>query len=142
MNVAEALGAIASGLMLASCRGPTCPAIEPSGRRYAVREVIADAAALEGHDVTVCGFVWVEYQDGALWQDADAFERLRGCIASPAECAARKDRVRLTLGGNLEKWRGFHGEDACVRGVLRRATVVTSPDVSPLEIAAKCAESP
>lgn len=142
MNVAEVLAAAAVGLALAACRGPTCPAMEPSARRHAVHEVIADAGALEGRDVTVCGFVWVEYQDGSLWEDADAFERLRGCIASPATCAERKNAVRLTLGGNLEKWRGFHGEDACVRGIVHRATVITNPELSPLEIAAKCAEGP
>ena len=91
-----------------------------------MREVIAETAAdgtspLDGKEITVCGFIWHEYEEEALWENAEAFESLRPCLANAATCVERKNKVRLTLGGNLEKWRDWKGESACVNGMFRIA---------------------
>ena len=139
-----AYGEAALGIALLSCRGQTCPAAEPWGPPHSVREVIADSRtsrALQGRDITVCGFLWVEDHGGTLWQDAEAFEGLRACLASPATCDERKNNVRLTLGGNHDKWRGFHNEEACVRGVSRAENTSNLAALA-LEISVTCARSP
>lgn len=120
----------------------TCPATEPpSSSVRSVKELVEAAktdATLEGRDVTVCGFLWHEYEEDSLWHDDEAFERGRACIAGPAVCVQRKNEVRLSLTGNREKWRGFKGDRACVSGTFHVARAITNSAVSPVEIAVRC----
>lgn len=138
--------ALSSGLLAIAtgCGGAsTCPATEPPpSSTYSVQDVIdaatKDAASIDGRDVTVCGFVWHEYEEDALWQDDAAFEHLRACIASAATCVERKNKARLTLTGNREKWRDWKGDRACINGTFHVARASTNNAISPLEIAVRC----
>lgn len=132
-------------LCLVACPGPTCPVTEPWGRKYTVQDVIAEAKAsdaLEHKDITVCGFLWHENDEDSIWQDAEAFDGLKACLAAPPVCIARKNAVRLTLGGNFWKWRDWRGEEGCVNGTFRLAKGSPNTQVSPLEVLVKCVKKP
>jgi hypothetical protein len=134
-----ALGGIAA--LLVACPQPPCPVTEPWGRKYTVREVIAEAKAsdaLERKTLTVCGFLWHEDDEDSIWQDAESFDGLRACLAAPEVCNARKNAVRLTLGGNFVQWRSWRNEEGCVNGTFRTAKGSPNGQVSPLEVLVRC----
>lgn len=145
MTSRRLLAAAAATIALVACAGPTCPVTEPWGRRYTVREVIAEANASEAFDrqtITVCGFLWHENDEDSIWEDAAAFDGLKACLATPAVCIQRKNAVRLTLGGNFWKWRDWRGEQGCVNGTFRIAKGSPNTEVSPLEVLVRCVKKP